>query len=410
MHSIYEDEIHDMREIISERSVDFYIKHKVSPVTRDISKLEVYFEKRESLFRHLGIIPSFLADKTVLEFGPGGGHNSIYTLGLKPTRYVLVDGNKTGLASVEHLFQKNLNGVTQYELVESFIEDFSTQEKFDLVICENVIPLQQNDPAHVLRCVADYVKPGGLLVITCMDPVSFFADVLGHLAGELIVRPEMTTQEKLDAMRPFFQMKLDAIPGANTIVDDFMMDSIIQHYPENGKMQTISDTVNELSNTFDVYGSSPHFLIDWRWYKNIHGDQALFNKRAIDLYDTNIYNLLDYRCELKEIESRENTLVRKLCNSVFEATKKFRKDRQLIYIKSIRCNVNQLANIACKYSQCTADSLNDFIGGIDAYLTNKPWPRLEKFAPFCGRGTQYLSFIRKHTVRRSEDDTPGHER
>ena len=102
------------------------------------------------------------------------------------------------------------------------------------------------------------------------------------------------------------------------------------------------------------------------------------------------------------------TCLRKLCNSVFEATKKFRKDRQLIYIESIRSNVNQLANIACKYSQCTADSLNDFICGIDAYLTNNPWPRLEKFVPFCGRGTQYLSFIRKHTVRRSKDNAPGH--
>ena len=79
-----------------------------------------------------------------------------------------------------------------------------------MVICENVIPLQQNDPCHVLQCVAEFVKRDGVLVVTCMDPVSFLADVLGQLAGELLVTPEMTIEEKLDAMRPFFQMRLDA--------------------------------------------------------------------------------------------------------------------------------------------------------------------------------------------------------
>ena len=233
-------------------------------------------------------------------------------------------------------------------------------------------------------------------MVTCMDPVSFLADVLGQLAGELIVAPEMTIQEKLDAMRPFFQMNLDALPGANTLVDDFMMDSIIQHYPKDGKMQSISDTINELSDLFDVYGSSPHFLIDWRWHKNIHGDHVNYNQRAIELYEKNIYNLLDYRCILTEIAERENTIVRKLCDNVFEATKKFRKDRQLMYIEAIRSDVTQLADIACQYSQETADSLNDFVRGLDAFISTKPWPLLEKFAAFCGRGTQYLSFIRRH--------------
>ena len=384
-----------MTGIISERSVDFYIKHEISPVTKDISRLAVHFQKRESLFRHLGIIPSFLADKTVLEFGPGGGHNSIYTLSLKPARYVLVDGNRTGLASVERLFDKHSNDVTQYEIVESFIEDFSTEECFDFVVCENVIPLQQNNPAHILRCVSDFVKPGGLLVVTCMDPVSFLADVLGQLAGELIVSPEMSIKEKLDAMRPFFQMNLEALPGSNTQVDDFMMDSIIQHYPKDGKMQSISDTINELSDLFDVYGSSPHFLTDWRWYKNIHGDNLNYNKRAIELYEKYIYNLIDYRCMLTEVADRENILVRKLCDNVFEATKKFRRDRQLMYIVGIRNDITKLVGITRQYSPKTADSLDDFVRGLDAFISAKPWPKLERFAAFYGRGTQYLSFIRR---------------
>jgi len=387
-----------MTDSVSERSVDFYIKHNISPVSKDISDVEVHFQKRESLFRHLGIIPNFLKNKTVLEFGPGGGHNSIYTLSLLPARYVLVDGNPTGLESVGKLFAQYDNGTTQFELVESFIEQFSTSERFDFVICENVIPLQQNDPRNVLQCVAEFVKPGGVLVVTCMDPVSFLADVLGQLAGELLVGPSMTVEEKLDVMRPFFQKNLDALPGANTLVDDFMMDSVIQHYPKEGKMQSVSDTIDALAGDFEVYASSPNFMVDWRWYKSIHGGQTQYNQRAIEQYESNIHNMLDYRCISTAVTEEQSAEIRYLCDNVFEATKKFRIDRDLKYLEAIRADLSQLAEIVSSYSQKTADSLTDFICGVDAFLESKPWPELNSFAAFFGRGTQYLSFIRKHSA------------
>jgi 2-polyprenyl-3-methyl-5-hydroxy-6-metoxy-1,4-benzoquinol methylase len=385
-----------MKDSVSERSVDFYLKHKISPVSKDISDVEVHFEKRESLFRHIGIVPTFLKNKTVLEFGPGGGHNSIYTLSLLPDRYVLVDGNPTGLESVSKLFAQYDNGTTKFEVVESFIEQFSTSERFDFVICENVIPLQQNDPRHVLQRVAEFVKPGGVLVVTCMDPVSFLADVLGQLAGELLVVPNMTIEEKLDVMRPFFQMNLEALPGANTLVDDFMMDSVIQHYPKDGKMQSVSDTIDALMGDFEIYASSPNFMVDWRWYKNIHGDQAQHNQRAIEQYERNIHNMLDYRGVSTAVTAAQSATIRGLCDNIFEATKKFRIDRDHKYLEAIRADLVQLAEVVSSYSQETADSLTDFVRGVDAFLEGKPWPELNSFVAFFGRGTQYLSFIRKH--------------
>ena len=51
--------------------IDFYDKHKISPVSQDISDLQAHFNRREALYRHLGVVPSFLRGKTVLEFGPG---------------------------------------------------------------------------------------------------------------------------------------------------------------------------------------------------------------------------------------------------------------------------------------------------------------------------------------------------
>jgi hypothetical protein len=228
-----------------------------------------------------------------------------------------------------------------------------------------------------------------------MDPVSFLADVLKQLAGELLVVPEMTIEQKLDTMRPFFQLNLDSLSGSNILVDDFMMDSIIQHYPKKGKMQSFSDTIDILSNDFDVYGASPQFLVDWRYYKNIDNSQVNFNKQAIEQYRRNIHNLLDYRCVSNEITGQEISTIWELCDNVFEVAKKYRLDRRHEYLEEIKKDLTQLANLIDQYSQETASSLKEFNAAIDSFISAKTWPKLDNFVSFFGRATQYLSLIRR---------------
>ena len=34
-------------------------------------------------------------------------------------------------------------------------------------------------------------------------------------------------------------------------------------------MLGLPDLVNELEEEFDIYSTSPRFLVDWRWYKEV---------------------------------------------------------------------------------------------------------------------------------------------
>ena len=77
--------------------VTFYLANQISPVSQDISDLEKHFQRRDSLFRSLGIPPSFVKGSSVIEFGPGSGHNAVFTASLSPGTYFLVDGNELGL-------------------------------------------------------------------------------------------------------------------------------------------------------------------------------------------------------------------------------------------------------------------------------------------------------------------------
>src|SRR5438128_11836711 len=84
--------------------VDFYKRHGLSPVRQDISNLETHFTRRAGLYRHLGILPSFVRGRTVLEIGPGGGFNSLYTATLQQARYELLEPNPTGVTHIESGF------------------------------------------------------------------------------------------------------------------------------------------------------------------------------------------------------------------------------------------------------------------------------------------------------------------
>ena len=77
--------------------LDFYQRYDIAPVAQDVSNLQKHFGRREALYRHLGIIPSSIKDRDIIEFGPGTGHNSVFTNSLTPHRYVLVDASPTSI-------------------------------------------------------------------------------------------------------------------------------------------------------------------------------------------------------------------------------------------------------------------------------------------------------------------------
>ena len=121
--------------------------------------------------------------------------------------------------------------------------------------------------------------------------------------------------------------------------------------------------------------------------------------QAIEQYKRNIHNLLDYRCVSREITDREISTIWKLCDNVFEVAKEFRLDRQHKYLEVIKNDLTQLADLVDHYSQETASSLKDFNAAIDSFISAETWPRLDKFVPFFGRATQYLSLIRRGSAK-----------
>jgi SAM-dependent methyltransferase len=372
--------------------IDFYRANNISPVTQDISDLERHFDRRAALYRHLGLAPALLSGKTVIEFGPGSGHNSIYTSSLKPGRYVLVDGNPTGLEATRKLLEERGSPLTEHIIRQSLIEDYEDTEVFDVVLCEGVIPMQ-HDPQAFLRRVAGFAAPGGVVVTTCMDSVSQFAELMRRLLGAVAVSPEQTTEEKLERLRPVFEPHLATLKGRSRLVDDWILDVVIQ--PWVGSALSIADAIEALDGAFDVYGSSPQFFTDWRWYKDIHGNARGFNQNAIAAFHRNLHNLIDYRQTLPPREPEANRELLALCDSIFELERRFESEPGNGAISEIAAELGRLQGLTAAFSDATAEAIGDLVAALESFVATGRLPDLAAFAPLFGRGQQYLSFIRR---------------
>jgi len=375
--------------------VDFYIEHGISPVSQDISDLTKHFERRASLYRHIGIPPSFVRNKKVIEFGPGSGHNAVFVSSLQPEQYVLVDANPTGLENTKNLLNEYLteNQANRIEhlFVESLIEEYQSDEDFDLVLCEGTIPFQKS-PSDFLQRIARFSSSGGMVVITCVDSISYLSEILRRSIALSIVDENDTMEKKINELLPIIGPHLSTLKGMSRFHEDWILDNILQ--PLVGELLSIAEAIKALSADFDVYGSSPHFLTDWRWYKDIIGEQKLYNQRGIEIYEQYVHNFLDYRFTFGPRPKEKNRKLIDICDNIFRCCLEIQNgDKDILRI--ILQYVNQLKNYVKEFSEKTFYSLDDYSKILEHYISYNVLLPFDHFTNFFGRGQQYLSFIRR---------------
>ncbi len=373
--------------------LDFYNEHGIAPVSQDISDLARHFARRAALYRHCGLPPAFVAGRRVLEIGPGTGHNAIFTNSLKPIRYVLLDGNLRSLNETRARLAQHFTDISNCTVVAGDLHDYDTNEQFDLVLCEGTLPTQK-DPQAALRRISQLVAPGGMIIITCIDSVSWLSELLRLLLTHLLLPDEvkdMSTQ--LAILRPVFAPHLETLRGRSRPVDEWIQDNLLQ--PLLGQLLSIEDAIITLDESFDVYGISPHFLSDWRWYKDINTNTANYNSRAIAGYRRNIHNFLDYRFVHEEITSNAGAALHSHCVIIYELAKQTPGHTRTEIVKIIN-HLQKLHSVIPSVAAKTAEALAEFIDSLKSYRRGEAFsPRLPHFSPWFGRGQQYLSFLRR---------------
>ena len=373
--------------------LNFYRANQISPVKQNIANLEVHYSRRRFLYQYLGVTPNCFHDREIIEFGPGSGHNALYNTSLHPKRYVLVDGNEVGLSECKQNFKQYFPHTQIHEFVHSRIEEFETTDRFDMVLCEGVIA-HQAKPNLFLQHVASFVKKGGVVVISTSDYVSVLAEVLRRLISVKYVDLKAPLEKQWPILRKIFSPHLDSLRGMSRLYDDWIADNIVYQWEYN--LFSIEDAILSLDDSYSILGSSPKFLTDWRWYKEVYGNEANINENTIHQYRQNLVNFIDYRVAHLLMSESDAQAIEEICKEIYSFMVTSTKEGSTrLYGQVARC-CSSLHALIADISPITGESLLE----VSAFFSQPPVDHthvndaLPTFKTWFGRGQQYLSFVK----------------
>ena len=126
---------------------------------------------------------------SLLELGLGHGFTTqIFSQYFK--RHVVLDGSKAVIDNFKKRFPE-----CKAEIVETFFEEFTSDERFDLIVLGFILE-HVDDPKEVLKRFRKFMKPGGKIFVAVPN-AEVMNRKLGHLAGLL---PDMQSLSENDLL------------------------------------------------------------------------------------------------------------------------------------------------------------------------------------------------------------------
>lgn len=380
--------------------IAFYNKHHIIPVTQDTEQPDFIF-RRNSLYKLLGIPLHTLKDRTVLEFGPGGGYNALAITHQAPKRYVFVDASLASLDELKRKVETKSFGNVETEIVDCNIMHFEDDRKFDLVIVEGVIPGQKN-PRSMLKHVSKFVSEEGFLVITTTSAASMLSEVCRRVFFPYITSTHKSFEDQVLAAIQIFQPHLTTLKTTTRPIRDWVLDSIFNPWESSNRMCfTILDSVEALGSEYDFYGSSPRFLIDDRFYKAICPKATTSSKLVEQQFPSIAFALIDYRIEitkaLKHCASRE---LEPACKEAYDLHSKMLTDNSYNRLDDFLACLQKIPPMIPAPFEATRIAIHEFIELFPKFLYDvRAEVKFRDFPCWWGRGQQYVSLIRAGAKR-----------
>jgi ubiquinone/menaquinone biosynthesis C-methylase UbiE len=276
--------------------LEYYTRHGISPVHYDVTNLITHFERRQSLYRSLGVLPLAVRNASVLEVAAGSGQNSLFIASLMPRNLTLLEPNATGVAEIRSLYETQTIQHTKPVIHEIRLEDYVTESKFDIVICENWLGSSAHE-RRLLRKLATFVADDGIMVVTAISPVGLLPNMIRRALAAQMWNTGMSFETRTTQLVAAFAPHLATMKSMTRNAIDWVHDNMMN--PAYFDLcLTIPMVLRELGASFQVLGTSPSFAQDWRWFKSLHGSNRSFNEHFLQQYAAQSHNFLDYRDEL----------------------------------------------------------------------------------------------------------------
>jgi len=378
----------------------YYQRQGISPVRYRVDSIEAHFDRRDSLYRSLGLPPLAFRGSRVLEVAAGSGQNSLYVASCHPESYDLVEPNHIGIRDIRETYDGFRRPHTAPNLHEIRFENFKTRAEYDIVVCENWLGSLPHELA-LIRKLASLVTPGGVLVITCVPVSGFFPNIMRKLLALRLTDPRLTFEQQTAQLVDIFASHLSTIADMTRNHRDWVHDTMLLPSYLNIALP-LETLIEAVGQNMEILATFPRFTPDWRWFKSLTGEKRRFNQHLLRAFQENLHNFIDYRKIWPSRTAGANAPLDAAFRAIHQSALTWQVTGQshgngttAALIEPIR---EQLSNIADELVQ-----LDQELGVAVAEL-KLVWqhPRMDAamvrdmpaFAPLFGRETVYVSFTR----------------
>jgi 2-polyprenyl-3-methyl-5-hydroxy-6-metoxy-1,4-benzoquinol methylase len=380
--------------------LDHYVRHGISPVRYRMDDLAAHLDRRDSLYRTLGLPPIAFRDAAILEVAPGSGQNSLYLATCRPTSLTLIEPNPVARDDIAAAYAGLPIPHTAPTLVASTLQKFAPGRQFDVVICENWLGGLPHEVVLIQK-LASLVAPGGVMVLTIVPLAGFFANVMRKLLALRIAPAGLDFEARTAILVEVFGPHLATIPHMTRTHRDWVQDCMLNpHYLNVGlPLETV---LGAIGGDLEALATCPRFANDWRWFKGLAGANRRFNEVLTEASSANLHTLVDHRSTYQPRSAAENQAL----HVAFGAVHALARSWQAAFAAAEGTCLSALtAQIAARLRQIevnlhTVDSeLAAAVAELEA-LWSKSAPTqaevrdMPNFGPLFGRETVYLSLTR----------------
>jgi SAM-dependent methyltransferase len=380
--------------------LDYYKQHGISPVQYKTDNMRAHLERRDSLYRSLGLPPIAFKGARVLEIAPGTGQNSLYLAMCEPRSLDLVEPNPAGLAAIEKTYESFALPHTRPHIHSVRLEEFQSDNLFDVVLCENWLGNLPHERKLIEKLVS-LVVPGGVMVLTIVPYIGFFPNVMRKLIGLRLVPPAMNFEAKTKVLTEAFSPHLATIANMTRSHRDWVHDCLINPHYLNVVLP-LESVFDAVGTEMEALGTFPRAATDWRWFKALTGAERKFNEMLSKSLREESHNFLDYRKLWPKRAEEKNVALEATCTALHRAA--------LAWQSAFDDNDARLADHTVDISRLLAE-LSPQLAEIDGELmqamseltavwnapvvTSSTVSNMKAFGALFGRETVYLSLTRR---------------
>ena len=375
--------------------LDYYRSQGISPVRYRMASLVEHFDRRDAIYRSLGLPEVAFRGCKVLEVAPGSGQNSLFISQAGVGRYELVEPNPTGIRQIRSVYQEYAEDFPLPVLHETTLESFDADRDFDVVICENWLGSRPAELALITK-LASFVAPGGVLVLTMVPYSGFFPNVLRRLLALRILDPAVSFEDQTAYLVEAFGPHLATIADMTRSHVDWVQDCMLNPYYLNVALP-FDAVVEAIGPDMEVLGSAPKFASEWRWFKGLVGAARQFNREFARQLSENTHNFVDYREVHPPRAADENARIDASCRALhvdglaFEANQGGSDARERI-LGHIQLLANELRPLSSKLGHALDEAAGAW---ARPHLSAADIAGMGPFAGLFGRETVYLAFTRR---------------